>query len=59
MCYAMSMSDKITVEQAGALGGKKRWKKKTKQERSAAMKAIADTRWEKVRAQLAKQAGAA
>mgnify|MGYP001558130797 CR=1 FL=1 len=37
----------LTVTEAGALGGKATWKKKTKKQRSKAMKSLADKRWAK------------
>lgn len=43
----------ITLKQAGALGGTKRWKGKTKKERSEAMREVALARYHK--AELATQ----
>ena len=54
VCYPLRM-DKLNVEQAGRLGGKKRWSKVDKTTRSAFMKAVADARWEKYRALKSKQ----
>ncbi len=39
--------EKITVSQAGALGGKARWAKKTKKEKSDAMREVALARYAK------------
>jgi hypothetical protein len=39
--------DKLTVEQAGRLGGKKRWSGKTKKQKSDVMREVALARWSK------------
>ena len=55
-------SPPLTVSEAGALGGKKRWKKTSKKQRSKAMKEVADKGWIKrhmktVDKKLAKRSG--
>lgn len=39
------MVDKLTKDQAGSLGGKKKWSKISKKKRSEMMRKIAQARW--------------
>ena len=45
--YACKYMEKLTVEQAGSLGGKKRWKGKSAKSRSDIMREVANARWKK------------